>query len=46
MVTDLAHRFKDRDPAETVQIIKDFFESNGLVVTEQLQKKSSSFNRT
>ena len=41
MVTDLAHRFKDRDPAETVQIIKDFFESNGLVVTEQLQKKSS-----
>lgn len=34
-MTDLIHRFKDRDPTQTVSIIKDFFHSYGYTLREE-----------
>lgn len=40
--TDLAHKYKDRSPEETIQIIKDFFISNGFELEEEIRACSEA----
>ena len=40
--TDLNHKYKDRDPLETIKIIKDFFKQHDLIVIEEIIDKSES----
>lgn len=38
--TDLNHKYKDRDPLETIQIIKNFFKNQKLKIIETKVKKT------
>ena len=42
MITDLAHHYKDRDPIETINIIKNFFINKGYNINEKSLSQTKS----
>ena len=41
-MTNLNNKFKDRDPLETIQIIKNFFNDNNFEIIEEIQEVSEA----